>query len=1183
MEKDILYRITNIITVHLKSQRTMKRIENTTRYILPFAAIMALSQTSKGQLILNQPNTTGNYSDPVSVTLAAGFGSSGAFSAFIGTSGPGPGPEAPFGNQNYIVTTIYRSGMLSIPTTPTSDQVSRSIVFLDGLGRTMQQVQWQGSPLKKDVVQLYSYDSFGSQSKTFLPYAELSLNDGKYKDGAENKQLSYYSVSSAANDGVVRTSKPFAETVFEKSPLLREMSVGTAGESWQISTNRTFKSDYGTNTASSVKKWVINGNTITGTTSYPANSLYRKTTYDENNPNKVKQGSIDEFKDYEDRLILKRVWKSSTESLDTYYIYDLLGNLRYIVPPAVTATSFTESDANFNNFVFGYRYDSTKRIISKKIPGKLGWDNMVYNKLDQVVLTQDSVQRAKKEWGYVSYDGRGRVASTGIYTNTNSGQLTLTGMQSFVNAHVGPQWESRNMGTAYANTTFPLTGANITIKELSVKYYDDYLFIDAGTLAAAGITQGKMIHGLPTAEKVTKDDGSNPMLAIKYYDDFGRIIQAASKNQLGGTDYTTNTYNFAGELINSKREHKASPTGTITTILTTNLFDHRGRIKETRKKLNSLAEIIQSAQIYNEIGQLRQKNLHVSGSSSAQQVEYSYNERGWMKSINDPTSVTDLRRFGMTLNYANKADAYNGNIGSIEWNTKVASGQTQTPKQTYTYSYDPLNRVTKAAYIGATGKANFYNEEFAYDKVGNIDSLRRSDGSTAWKSNFKYTYSGNRLSTIKDIGTSNRSNLFTYNANGNLQSDTLRKITSIEYNFLNLPTKFVSGAQNLLYSYDANGKKLTKTLGSAVTQYIDGIQYKNGVIEFIQTEEGRIVPTGSTFNYEYFVKDHLENTRLVIDNLGAVRQIQDYYAFGKEMNQGNAYNSTPINLYKYNGKEKQVELGLDLLDYGKRFYDSEIGRFIGVDPISEKFPHVSVYNYAENRPISGIDLWGQQYLDHNKARIYTANGMALLKVENLHDATKFRINSINRDKSKWTADNFGFDTRVSNVTFSSVLPNLEIPLAAYDNTVGATDPAYNAAIINIEKGRTKDGNFDKRLKDRTISGQGKYAPLAHGSALALNLFNQMAIGFGDLMVADDRDKTIAQNDGPLKEAKNDINKALNIKGMIPKKYRNQKDLSDILNVVLQGENRTEDKEIMEIGIRILKEISKKFDDDKIKW
>ncbi|MCW8309637.1 RHS repeat-associated core domain-containing protein, partial [Sphingobacterium sp. InxBP1] len=226
-----------------------------------------------------------------------------------------------------------------------------------------------------------------------------------------------------------------------------------------------------------------------------------------------------------------------------------------------------------------------------------------------------------------------------------------------------------------------------------------------------------------------------------------------------------------------------------------------------------------------------------------------------------------------------------------------------------------------------------------------------------WYNNFKYTYSGNQLTKVTDAGTAARTNTFSYDANGNGITNSRLGISKIEYNHLNLPSKLVKGAENLIYSYDANGRKLSKTLGSAVTDYVDGIQYENGVLKFIQTEEGRILPNGSSYIYEYFLKDHLGNTRAVVDHSGTIKQIQDYYPFGMEMNQGNALN-TASNLYKYNGKEKQVELGLDQLDYGARFYDAEIGRWNVVDPLADMFENVSPYNYGMNNPILMIDPTG---------------------------------------------------------------------------------------------------------------------------------------------------------------------------------------------------------------------------------
>ncbi len=282
--------------------------------------------------------------------------------------------------------------------------------------------------------------------------------------------------------------------------------------------------------------------------------------------------------------------------------------------------------------------------------------------------------------------------------------------------------------------------------------------------------------------------------------------------------------------------------------------------------------------------------------------------------------------------------------------------------QTYIYNYDPLNRLKKAAY-SATGKVNFHNEELAYDNMGNIDTLRRTNGGTGWSNHFKYHYTGNRLKSVADAGSAGMDNGYTYDENGNGKSNSRLGITDIEYNYLNLPSKYTKGSQNLLYTYDATGRKLTKQLGTSVTQYVDGIQYKDGAIEFIQTEEGRMVPNGSSFIYEYFLRDHLGNVRAVVDHTGVVKQIQDYFPFGMEMNPGNTFSSSPINQYKYNGKEKQVELGLDQLDYGARFYDPVIGRWGSVDPLAEAFDNVSPYNYGMNNPMRFVDPTGMAAMD----------------------------------------------------------------------------------------------------------------------------------------------------------------------------------------------------------------------------
>ncbi|WAC15439.1 RHS repeat-associated core domain-containing protein [Dyadobacter pollutisoli] len=89
-------------------------------------------------------------------------------------------------------------------------------------------------------------------------------------------------------------------------------------------------------------------------------------------------------------------------------------------------------------------------------------------------------------------------------------------------------------------------------------------------------------------------------------------------------------------------------------------------------------------------------------------------------------------------------------------------------------------------------------------------------------------------------------------------------------------------------------------------------------------------------------------------------QRTDYYPFGLEIDR-NAPMQTPsarnnVNRFLYNGKEFQV--GTGLLDYGVRMYMPEVGRWGGVDPLSEKMPAWSPYSYGFNNAIRFVDPSG---------------------------------------------------------------------------------------------------------------------------------------------------------------------------------------------------------------------------------
>jgi RHS repeat-associated protein len=150
------------------------------------------------------------------------------------------------------------------------------------------------------------------------------------------------------------------------------------------------------------------------------------------------------------------------------------------------------------------------------------------------------------------------------------------------------------------------------------------------------------------------------------------------------------------------------------------------------------------------------------------------------------------------------------------------------------------------------------------------------------------------------------------------------------------------------------------TGGGATKSYVGGIEYSGAILEAIYHGEGRITPNGTTaFFYEYTVKDHLGNARVNFRANGTlITNIEDhhYYPFGMKME--GIGSSTVINKYTYNYKELNEDFGLNLHDYGARWYDGTLGRWWSVDPLAEPQANYSPYAYTFNNPLSFIDPTG---------------------------------------------------------------------------------------------------------------------------------------------------------------------------------------------------------------------------------
>ncbi|GAB2669268.1 hypothetical protein GCM10027036_23410 [Flavihumibacter cheonanensis] len=694
---------------------------------------------------------------------------------------------------------------------------------------------------------------------------------------------------------------------------------------------------------------------------YPAGALYKNSTTDE-------QGNqVLEFTDKEGRLILKKLqWTAGADTglgraytgfISTYYIYDNLGQLRCVVQPRgvemLTGNAWNLSDTTISKYqCFHYVYDKRGRLIVKKVPGA-GEVRMVYDARDRLVMAQDSVMRAQKQWLYTLYDNYNRPIKTGMVTdNTN---------------YLNHQY---HCDQAYASTTYPTPSSFTADEVLTETGYDAYnvfytccttstpyvatyktsALMDLSYLASPAYSEEPLpvviSLGNPTRTK-TKVLGSATVLnGVMLYDHKGRMIQSQTNNLVGGLDIVSNQYSWNGALLNSiVRQQVIGSSEQATLVATKYTYDDLWRQSSIEKKVShslvnngTLPAAYKTTAIlkYDGLGQLKDKNLGTkpSGSGVLANSTYLYNIRGWLLGINQEhvNSMGADRYFAMELGYdrntswQQNTNLYNGNIAVINWKTAGEDNVMRKLK----FTYDRINRLISSTYLqSVTSKLDFSTSNLSYDPNGNILTMRQ----LGWMPNnvvtidsLAYTYrlNTNQLLQVKDNKNDPQSLLgdfkvssnhtqskttatvdYEYDGNGNLVKDLNKDIAvadgsatgtaGIVYNYLNLPAQITvrkTATTNrgvIVYTYDAAGNKLRKytedisTTGTKVettTDYVMGLVYEsrkvNNVEEYayrlqlIGHEEGRIRFTealGATpaqLHYDYFLKDHLGNVRMVL-------------------------------------------------------------------------------------------------------------------------------------------------------------------------------------------------------------------------------------------------------------------------------------------------------------------------------
>jgi RHS repeat-associated protein len=243
-------------------------------------------------------------------------------------------------------------------------------------------------------------------------------------------------------------------------------------------------------------------------------------------------------------------------------------------------------------------------------------------------------------------------------------------------------------------------------------------------------------------------------------------------------------------------------------------------------------------------------------------------------------------------------------------------------------------------------------------------------------SDLVFKLKGFRPKTEANGSTSTGGIDYTYDANGNQTSDPHKGITSIQYNYLNLPVLIsYADGRKIEQRYDAAGILVFRWMTGDVTTpannyfqtYIYGLEYRGGVMESVAHQEGRLFNTvnsntNASWRYEYNISDHLGNTRLTFTDKapadgiikvedGEVLEEAHYYPFGLAMEGPWMNDAAALDTrYKFNGIERIQDFGLNVDMAIYRAYDPAIGRWWQADPVAKAWenPYAAMYNNPMN-------------------------------------------------------------------------------------------------------------------------------------------------------------------------------------------------------------------------------------------
>ena len=935
----------------------------------------------------------------------------------------------------------------------------------DGLGREVRTVAVDASPTGGDIVSERVFDCMGrGDSILWLPYVPDSL--GRTLPTPQQRVTRFYRQMLGSDPDA---SFAATRTQYDASPLSLAVATDQPGlnHSLASASGHPVRFDYRLNDhnqvvvrplatapvagnavllparSDRVKAYRITGDSLLLYQGiHPAGRLLvREKTSQSTDTVRI---TVLEYLDPEEHLVAKEIRVNDRSEHFTYYVYDDKGKLRYEIPSIqdklITATGKTYKPSELGKYATYHGYDARGNEILTLRPGRERIER-IYDDRDREVLTQDGNQRSEGRWLYVKYDDYGRVLETHLLTSRFPASYLANKLRDL-------------SGAALHEALAGLVLHDVLLTQVHYDGYEDYDLAPAAAegerpkryrsfgmpdelafVPVVGVVTADALHpnntGLKTYEKIAvlPDALTDTAAYIErafYYDKDGLLVQTVVHNHLGGINRLSSKYDEAGNELVRHESRTTGPGAAPTVVQTRSSYDDFGRLLFEQTRLGS-GPIASVRYRYDALGRIERM---IQGSGKID-TRYTYDIVGRMTSQQNELFRMTLVTDKPSLSGVQKR--FDGQIGQCLW-AHAGDGSVSG----YAYRYTPLGQLQDARRYrdGQVQVATYAETGLTYDDNDNILSLTRY-GNKRIDNAIRYRYDGNRLVATFDNG---RTTTYGYDLNGNVIS-TSENACSYRYNYLNLVEEVQrNGTLAARYKYLADGTKLevSDALGGGYLYFGSLIYHKLGdryEPESVGFNGGRIVGTTSGSQVRYHVTDYLGSVRVVADAEGKRLEKCDYYPFGKRIEE--AEQPLASNRYLFNGKEWQATGGVNLLDYGARMYDPNLGRWFCQDPLYQVH---NPYTFCSSDPVNRIDPNGMDYY-------FSRGGDYLFQDDAATDFIRI-LDDMDPDLLKYLEGLFGFDSSKLHA-YSSFFSKVELPDEAVEKIYTWIFSNFFPEFVNI--------------------------------------------------------------------------------------------------------------------------------------